>query len=79
MRLLSPLRGLATLGASFGVAALTATSALGQALERIGVPVDGGMGFQRASSTTAVEAQWLDQMILIIITAITVFVTLLLL
>ena len=79
MRLLSPLRGLATLGLSGTVAALVGTSALGQALERVGEPVAGGMGFQPASSATAIEAQWLDHMILIIITAITVFVTLLML
>jgi cytochrome c oxidase subunit II len=79
MRLLNPLQRLATLGLSGFVAASVGTSALGQALEQIGKPVDGGMGFQPASSVTAVEAQWLDHMILIIITAITVFVTLLLL
>ncbi len=79
MRFLSPLRGLATLGLSGTVSALLATSALGQALEKIGEPKDGGMGFQPASSTTAVEAQWLDHMILIIITVITVFVTVLML
>ena len=79
MRLLSPLQRLATLGLSGVVAASVATSALGQALEKIGVPVDAGMGFQPASSTTAVEAMWLDHMILIIITAITAFVTVLLL
>ena len=79
MRLLSPLRGFATLGLSGSLAAIIGTSALGQALEKIGVPVNGGMGFQPAASTTAVEAQWLDHMILIIITVITVFVTLLML
>ena len=79
MRLLSPLRGFATLGLSGSLAAVIGTSALGQALEKIGVPVNGGMGFQPAASTTAVEAQWLDHMILIIITVITVFVTLLML
>ena len=41
MRLLSPLRGLATLGLSGTVAALVGTSALGQALERVGEPVAG--------------------------------------
>ena len=75
MALLNPFHRLATLGLSCSVAALVGTQALGQALDRIGVPVDGGMGFQPASSTTAVEAVWLDQMILIIITAITILVT----
>ena len=79
MRLLSPIRRLATLGLSGTVAALVGSSALAQALQKIGVPVSGGMGFQPASSTTAVEAQWLDHMILIIIAVITAFVTLMLL
>ncbi len=52
---------------------------MAQALERIGVPQAGGTGFQPASSSTAVQAQDLDQMILIIITVITAFVTALLL
>jgi cytochrome c oxidase subunit II len=79
MRLLSPLRGFATLALSGTLAAFVGTSALGQTLERVGVPVDAGTGFQPASSVTAVEAQWLDHMLLIIITVITAFVTLLML
>lgn len=76
MRLSNPLRGVATFGL---VAALTASSALAQGLERVGVPEDRGMGLQPAGSNLAVEAHWLDSTILIIITAITSFVTLLLL
>ena len=79
MRLLSRLHGLATLGLTGGVLALTSGAALAQALGQIGAPVPGGTGFQPASSPTAVEAQWLDHMLLIIITVITVFVTALLL
>jgi cytochrome c oxidase subunit 2 len=79
MRLLNPLRGLATLGLTGAVTALTTGTAMAQALEQIGQPVAGGMGFQPASSATAVQAQSLDHLLIIIITAITVFVTALLL
>jgi cytochrome c oxidase subunit 2 len=49
-----------------------------QALEIVGQPVDGAMGFQPAATSTARDLQWLDGMILYIITAIVVFVTALL-
>ncbi len=45
----------------------------------IGKPVDGGMGFQPAASSLAQDQQWLDHFVLYIITAVTVFVCLLLL
>lgn len=45
----------------------------------IGVPVDGAMNFQPASSPLAEDQQWLDHFVLIIIAAVTVFVCLLLL
>ncbi len=48
-------------------------------LPTIGKPVAGGMGFQPASTELARDQQWLDQFVLIIITAVTVFVCLLLL
>lgn len=44
-------------------------------LEIIGAPVDGKMGFQPAASELARDLQWLDGMILVIITIITLFVT----
>ncbi|MEM1130594.1 MAG: cytochrome c oxidase subunit II [Pseudomonadota bacterium] len=44
----------------------------------IGQPVDGGIGFQPAVTLLADELQWLDHFILIIITAIVIFVTALL-
>lgn len=44
-------------------------------LEVIGKPVDGAMGFQPAATELARDLQWLDGMILVIITAITLFVT----
>ena len=47
-------------------------------LEVIGKPVPGATGFQPAASELARDLQWLDGMILVIITAITLFVTALL-
>ncbi len=75
MRLLTPLHGLAT----FGLTALLGGSAMADGLAQVGAPVNGAMGFQPPSSSSAVEAQWLDHMLLIIITVITAFVCLLLL
>lgn len=48
-------------------------------LEIIGAPVDGKIGFQPAASELARDIYWLDGMLLIIITAISLFVTFLLL
>ncbi len=48
-------------------------------LEIIGAPVDGKTGFQPAASELARDLQWLDGMLLIIITAISLFVTFLML
>lgn len=52
---------------------------MAQALEVIGAPTPGGMGFQPAATELASGLQWLDHTILIIITAISLFVGLLLL
>ena len=58
-----------------GLAALfTGSMASAQELEVIGKPVDGLMGFQPAATELARDLQWLDGMILVIITAITLFV-----
>ncbi|MDO5604940.1 MAG: cytochrome c oxidase subunit II [Paracoccus sp. (in: a-proteobacteria)] len=43
-------------------------------LPRRGVPVQGGTGFQPASSPQAVDQQWLDHYVLVIITVVTIFV-----
>jgi cytochrome c oxidase subunit 2 len=43
-----------------------------------GAPVDGAIGFQPAATSIARDLQWLDGMILVIITAITLFVVALL-
>ena len=61
----------------FGViAGMSAMPALAQdGLEIIGVPIDRGLGFQPAVTELARDLQWLDAMILYIITAIVVFVT----
>ncbi|WP_372891136.1 cytochrome c oxidase subunit II [Rhodosalinus sp.] len=64
---------LAGLGASLTATAATAQSAT-EGLEIIGSPKDGGMGFQPAASELARDLQWLDGMLLVIITAITLFV-----
>lgn len=58
---------------------LTAGSAFAQqALEIVGQPVNGAIGFQPAATELAVDLQWLDGMMLYIITGIVVFVTALL-
>ena len=59
-------------GAISGFAALPVCAEEG--LEIIGQPVADGIGFQPAATKLARDLQWLDGMVLIIITAITVFV-----
>ncbi len=46
-----------------------------EGLDIIGVPTNGEMGFQPAVTELAMDLQWLDGMILVIITVITIFVT----
>ncbi|MGB0530399.1 MAG: cytochrome c oxidase subunit II [Paracoccaceae bacterium] len=68
MRIISKIFGL--------IAGMSAMPALAQdGLEIIGVPIDRGLGFQPAVTELARDLQWLDAMILYIITAIVVFVT----
>ncbi|WP_103255507.1 cytochrome c oxidase subunit II [Tabrizicola aquatica] len=75
MRLSTVMTGIAALG----TAALAAGGAMAQqALEIVGQPVDGAIGFQPAATEGARDLQWLDHMILYIITAIVIFVTALL-
>ncbi len=66
MRTLSTLMGL--------MAAFTALPAMAQEVETIGKPVDGKMGWQPAATELARDIQSLDYMILVIITAIVIFV-----
>ena len=57
-------------------AALSATAAAAQDnLEVIGKPIERGLGFQPAATELARDLQWLDGLILVIITVICVFVT----
>ena len=51
-------------------------SAMAQGLPIIGQPRQGELGFQPAATELARDIQWLDGMVLIIITAITLFVRL---
>jgi cytochrome c oxidase subunit II len=60
------------------LAMLSAGAAFAQDLPIIGHPIAGKMGFQPASTELARDAQWLDQFVLVIITAIVIFVTVLL-
>ena len=62
-----------------GLAGLLGGTAAAQALETVGKPVDGKMGFQPAATELARDLQSLDHMILVIIAVITVFVTVMLL
>lgn len=75
MRLLSSFNAVAAAG--FGL--LLPGSAMAQALEIIGAPVPKGTEHQFAATDIARDLQWLDHTILVIITAIVVFVTALLL
>ncbi|MBS0126662.1 cytochrome c oxidase subunit II [Thetidibacter halocola] len=59
-------------------AAMIAAPAMAQGLDVVGRPHDGMTGFQPAATELARDLQWLDGMILVIITAITLFVTALL-
>jgi cytochrome c oxidase subunit 2 len=75
MRLSTVMNGVA----AATMATLMAGQALAQqALEIVGQPVAGAMGFQPAATELADDIHWLDHMILIIITGIVVFVTALL-
>ena len=67
----------AAAGLIFAAAAASA-QAVNQQLEIIGAPKPEGIGFQPASSELARDLQWLDGMILVIITAIVIFVVALL-
>jgi cytochrome c oxidase subunit 2 len=65
--------------AAAGIATLLAGSAFAQqALEIVGQPVDGAIGFQPAVTEVARDIQWLDGMLLYVITAIVIFVSVLL-
>lgn len=69
-------------GLAAAAATLCALPAIAQdalnSLETVGRPVDGAMGFQPAATEIARDLQWLDGMMMYILTGIVVFVTLLL-
>ncbi len=72
MRLTTALTGFAAaLAASFMAGAALAQ----QALEIVGQPLDGAMGFQPAGTANARDVYWLDGMLLFLITGIVIFVT----
>ncbi len=71
-RTISTLWGAA--GAALLGSAVAAQTAIGD-LPIMGAPVNGAMGFQPGATKLARDVHWLDGMILIIITVITVFVT----
>ena len=66
MRKISMLTGLTS--------SLLAAPAIAQDLEVVGRPQQGGIGFQPAATELARDLQWLDGMLLVIITAISLFV-----
>lgn len=66
-----------TAAASTGAASTAAASGTG--LEITGKPIEYGTGLQRPVTEHAADLVWLDDMLLVIITAISVFVTVLLL
>ena len=61
------------------LASVSAAPAMAEKLETVGKPHNGGIGFQQAVTEVAADLQWLDHMILIIISIITVLVVFLLL
>ncbi len=64
--------GLAAMTAPIAGAALAQTAI--EDLEIVGAPTSGAMGFQPAATELARDLQWLDGMLLVIITVITLFV-----
>lgn len=61
-----------------GLAGLISLPAGAEPLEIIGQPVQGGYGFQPAASNLAIDQQWLDDIVLYAITAVTLLVVVLL-
>ena len=66
------MRHLSTLAAS--AAMLLGGAAHAQSLDVVGAPIDKGLGFQPAATELARDLQWLDHLLLIVITAISLFV-----
>ncbi|MTH78605.1 cytochrome c oxidase subunit II [Paracoccus aestuariivivens] len=83
MMAFATMRRVLAAGTGLGLAAVAGLPSAAQEvlgdLPVIGKPHNGGMGFQPASSPLAHDQQWLDHFVLYIITAVTIFVCLLLL
>ena len=74
MHLTKPLAVLGTLSATLMAGAVSAQEQIAE-LPIIGRPVDGAVGWQPAATKLARDIHWLDGMLLVIITAITLLVT----
>ncbi len=74
MHLSKPFSVLGTAAATLMAGAASAQDAIAE-LPIIGRPVDGAEGWQPAATSIARDIHWLDGMLLVIITAITLFVT----
>ncbi|MGR3627178.1 MAG: cytochrome c oxidase subunit II [Limimaricola sp.] len=74
MHLTKPLAMLGTIAATLTAGAVSAQETIAE-LPIIGTPVDGAVGWQPAATKLARDIHWLDGMLLVIITAITLFVT----
>ena len=74
MHLTKPLAVLGTLTATLTAGMVSAQEQIAE-LPIIGRPVDGAVGWQPAATKLARDIHWLDGMLLVIITAITLFVT----
>lgn len=79
MRLVRTLTGIGTALTGLALSGAVWAQATLQGLETVGKPVADGIGFQPAATELARDIHWLDNLILWIITIITVFVLLLLL
>ena len=77
MRLTNLVTKLSAAAAMIFTGASAGAQAVNQELEIVGAPIDGGIAFQPAASELARDLQWLDNMILVIITAVTLGVILL--
>ncbi|WP_432255854.1 cytochrome c oxidase subunit II [Limimaricola sp. AA108-03] len=74
MHLTKPLAVLGTAAATLTAGMVSAQETIAE-LPIIGRPVDGAVGWQPAATKLARDIHWLDGMLLVIITAITLFVT----
>jgi len=74
MRLINLVTKLSAAAGLILTGAAASAQAVNQELEIVGAPTDGLMGWQPAATELARDIHWLDGMILVIITAIVVFV-----